>query len=285
MRDFSGRVAFVTGGASGIGLAIVRALLTLDMAVVVADRNSEHIETAKQQGDLRDRKVMFLALDVADRAGMADARDRVCASFGSVSLLCNNAGIVASSAIEDADFNEWDRVLATNLSGVINGIVTFLPDMRARRFGHIVNTASMASFLASPGRSGLYVTSKYAVRGLTESLRLSVARDGVGVSLLCPGAVVTRITQAADPQTCGGDAIAVDAGAVSADEVARQMIGGIRSNSAYIFTHGGFRGEIEDDCAALIAAVPPGAAAADAFHVDRRRRIAEARRDSTDLAD
>src|SRR5690606_8913234 len=159
MKDFAGRTAFVTGGANGVGLGIVRNLLNEGVKVAIVDIRQDAID--RVLATLDNREVMGVQLDVASRDDFARAADRVEAEFGPVSLLFNNAGVNLFQTIEDSSYDDWDWVLGVNLGGVINGVMTFAPRMKARAQsgevvgGHIVNTASMASFIASGDRKSV----------------------------------------------------------------------------------------------------------------------------------
>lgn len=189
MRDLRGRTAFVTGGASGIGLGMVRCFLREGMNVMVADLSDEHLAQARTELSRYGGQVQFLKLDVSDRADMRHAADATEAAFGKIHVLCNNAGVSSPIPMDEASFEDWDWILGVNLHGVINGIVTFLPRMiRHGEGGHVVNTSSIAGLVPAPSWGGIYTTSKFAVHGLSGSLRLSVGRHGIGVTVLCPGA-------------------------------------------------------------------------------------------------
>ena len=136
---------------------------------------------------------MGVQVDVSSREAMARAANEVEAKFGAVSLLFNNAGVNLFQTIEDSSYDDWDWVMGVNLHGPINGVMTFAPRMiKAGQGGYIVNTASMAAFLAA-GLPAIYNTTKFAVRGMSESLRASLAPHGIGVSVLCPGLVKSYI--------------------------------------------------------------------------------------------
>ena len=136
---------------------------------------------------------MGVQVDVSSREGMAAAADAVEARFGPVTLLFNNAGINLFQSVEESSWSDWDWVMGVNLHGPINGCMTFVPRMIAHgQGGYIVNTASMAGWLAA-GSPGIYNTTKFAVRGLSESLRYSLSKHGIGVSILCPGLVKSYI--------------------------------------------------------------------------------------------
>ena len=185
-----------------------------------------------------------IQLDVASRDGFAAAADEAEAALGPVSLLFNNAGVNLFQTIEDSSYDDWDWILGVNLQGVINGVVTFVPRMKEHGHGgHVVNTASMAAFLAGPV-PGIYNCSKFAVRGLSESLRYSLAAHGIGVSVLCPGLVKSYIYASADvrPDALRAQAKETDPAFVERlasiheagmepDEIAAKVIDAIRSQS------------------------------------------------------
>jgi NAD(P)-dependent dehydrogenase (short-subunit alcohol dehydrogenase family) len=196
----AGRAAFVTGGAGGIGLGIARALLADGARVVLADLDPQGLELAAATLDGGDR-VVTLELDVRDRDGWVAAADAAEAALGPVSILCNNAGVAsASDATDNLSYDVWDLVIGIDLGGVINGVQTFVPRMLGRGGGgHVVNTASGAG-LAVTGRGTGYAyhTAKYAVVGLSEALHAQLGPAGIGVSVLCPGAVATRVFENTD---------------------------------------------------------------------------------------
>ena len=191
MKDFAGRTAFVTGGANGVGLGLARALLAEGCNVAIADIRRAHIDAALRALD--NPRAMGIVLDVSSRADLARAADAVEAKFGVVTLLFNNAGVNLFQSVEESSYDDWDWIMGVNLHGPINGVMTFVPRMiRAKQGGYVVNTASMVSFLAA-GVCGIYNTTKFAVRGLSASLRASLAPHGIGVSVLCPMVVETKL--------------------------------------------------------------------------------------------
>jgi NAD(P)-dependent dehydrogenase (short-subunit alcohol dehydrogenase family) len=257
MKDFAGRAAFVTGGANGIGIGLVRALLKQGCNVAIADIRSESIEAALKS--LRDPRVMGVQVDVASRDAMARAADQVEAKFGPVSLLFNNAGINLFQTIEESSYEDWDWVMGVNLHGPINGVKTFVPRMiAAGKGGYIVNTASMAGFL-SAGKPGIYNTTKFAVRGMSESLRASLAPHGIGVSLLCPGLVKSYIYASDDvrPENLKASAKPVDIENVKRlaeihefgmepDVIAARVLDAMCEDRFYIFSHPEFKDELRE---------------------------------------
>jgi NAD(P)-dependent dehydrogenase (short-subunit alcohol dehydrogenase family) len=255
MKDFAGRTAFVTGGANGIGIGVVRALLAQGCNVAIADVRPESIERALKS--LGGKPVMGVQVDVSSRQAVARAADEVEAKFGPVSLLFNNAGVNLFQSIEESSYDDWDWIMGVNLHGPINGVMTFAPRMiAAGKGGYIVNTASMAAFLAA-GTPGIYNTTKFAVRGMSESLRASLAPHGIGVSVLCPGLVKSYIYASDDIRPEGLKAGAkpvnqeqvkrlasVHEFGMEPDVIAARVLEAVRENRFHIFTHPEFREEI-----------------------------------------
>ena len=176
----------MTGGASGIGLGISRALLSEGMNVVIGDVNDSYISDAR--AELAGESVAFVHVDVTDRESVAKAADAAVAAFGRIHVLCNNAGIAGGGAVADPGFADWDRAMAVNLGGAVNVVKTFVPLIREHGSGgHIVNTSSIAGITALPYEGGAYTTAKFAVRGLSESLRLSPRRRASACRCCAPG--------------------------------------------------------------------------------------------------
>lgn len=262
MKDFAGRTAFVTGGANGVGIGLVRNLLNEGCKVAIADIRQDSIDQAL--ASLDNREVMGIQLDVADRAAYKAAADEVEAKFGPVSILCNNAGVNLFQPIEESSFDDWDWLMGVNLNGVINGVMTFVPRMVERIKageqvgGHVLNTASMAAFLAA-GTPGIYNTTKFAVRGMSESLRYSLLKYGIGVSVLCPGLVKSYIyaSDAIRPDALKGGAKPVDQSAVERlagvhefgmepDVIGARAIEAIKANRLYVFSHPDHKDEMRE---------------------------------------
>jgi len=283
MKDIAGRTAFITGGANGIGLGLARALLAEGAKVAIADIRQDAIDSALKTLD--NQQAIGVQLDVASRERFADAADEVEARLGPVSLLFNNAGINLFQTIDESTYDDWDWVLGVNLFGVINGVQTFIGRMKERgQGGHIVNTASMSSFLAGPV-PGIYNTAKFAVRGLSESLRYSLAPYGIGVSILCPGLVKSHIHASDDvrPQALGDRGKPIDQAfnqqlarvhqaGMEPDEVAAKTIEGIRENRFYIFPHPEFKDELREVFDEIIADYPAGEAPVERMAFERGRR-------------
>jgi NAD(P)-dependent dehydrogenase (short-subunit alcohol dehydrogenase family) len=254
MKNFAGKVAFVTGGASGIGLGMARNFLAEGMKVVMADWNEEHIAGAREilKGN---NAAHFIRVNVADRDDLRRAAQQTLDLFGKIHVLCNNAGVAGGNEADDPDFDEWDKALAINLGGVVNGCKIIVPIIKAQgEGGHIVNTASMAGMVPLPGY-GTYMTGKFAVRGLTESLRMSLAPHGIGVSCLYPGAVKTALVPIPEDDSTAPAGEAGDftrsfwaamRDAVDPMEMGRLVVAAIRENRFHILTHGEFLPEVQD---------------------------------------
>jgi len=193
MKDIVGKVAFVTGGASGIGLAMARSFSAAGMRVAITDIEQAALDRVKDEFASSSAEVLHLQLDVTDRDAMEQAAQETEAAFGKVHVVCNNAGVSVGGRVDKMNYKDWDWVMGVNLDGVINGVQTFVGRIKAHgEGGHFVNTASMAGQMPIPGGS-IYTTSKYAVVGMSEVMRTDLARYNIGVSVLCPGGVVTNV--------------------------------------------------------------------------------------------
>lgn len=278
MQELTGRTAFVTGGASGIGLALGRAFGEAGMKVMLADIEQGALDAAVAELRGAGLEVRGVACDVADAASLERAAAATQAAFGKVHLLCNNAGVGGGSGIDDIALDTWRWVLDVNLMGVVNGLHAFLPLLRAHgEGGHVVNTASMAGMLSGLG-FGPYSASKFAVVSLSEALAAQLRPLGIGVTVLCPGFVRTRIsdsgrnrperygtTQPLDPASPAGQLTAQVADLVRAgldpEGVAAQVLDAVREDDLYVFTHHGpeWRAMLEARFAGILAAMDKAA--------------------------
>jgi len=264
MKELRGRTAVVTGAASGIGRGIALALAAEGMTVAVADLDADGAAAvARELG----ASAFPLRVDVTSSASLEAAAKAVAARTGGAHVLVNNAGVMLPlRPITEASEADWDYLLSVNLLGVIKGVQAFLPQLRARApEAHVVNTASMGGLVAVPGFPiGAYVTSKYACVGYSESLRGELAGHGIGVSVLCPGMVISNLgaTSARNrPARFGSQAPPPSAGAgdefaelmMKAEDVGPVVVRGIRANRLHLFTHLDSRRQVERRFQALLA--------------------------------
>lgn len=265
MQDLTGKVAFITGGASGIGLGMARAFLEEGMKVALADWSDEHIAAAKETL-VGNNAAFFVKANVADRDSLRAAVDETIAHFGKIHVLCNNAGINGGGTAAGSDFEDWDRAMSVNLGGVVNGTKIIAPILRAQgEGGHIINTSSMAGMVPLPGLAA-YSTAKYAIRGFSESLRLQMAKQGVGVSCLFPGATRTAIVPL--PEDNPGTVDEENApqfmkdlwdamrGAIDPLDTGKAVVKAIKANEFYIFTNREFLDEVKQRHREIEAAFP-----------------------------
>jgi NAD(P)-dependent dehydrogenase (short-subunit alcohol dehydrogenase family) len=232
MRDLSGKVAVVTGAASGIGLAVSRRLGADGMRVMMADVEEPALADAARGLADEGIEAATSVTDVSD-ADAVDALARATLDrFGAVHVVCNNAGVAGGGLTWQVPAPVWDWIVGVNLFGVVHGIRSFVPHLIAQGEGHVVNTASVAGLLGSPGLSA-YCATKHAVVGLSETLAHDLAAVGspVGVSVLCPGFVRTRIAEADRnwPDRYGPPPVLEDQ--PGADEVRQAIAGAIESGT------------------------------------------------------
>ena len=270
--ELAGKTAFVTGGGSGIGLAFGQAFAEAGMNVMLADIEPEALAAAVAR--LRDigPAVRSVPCDVADADSVERAARAAFEAFGNVHVVCNNAGVGGGSGIDDISLADWRWVIDVNLMGVLHGIRMFLPHIRAHgEGGHFVNTASMAGMQSGLGFSP-YSASKFAVVNMSEGLAMQLKPFGIGVTVVCPGFVRTRISESGrnrperygaaakpDPASPAGRLAAhlaerAQAGLDPAD-VARQVLAAVREDQLYVFTHPEMRDEMDARFAAITEAM------------------------------
>jgi NAD(P)-dependent dehydrogenase (short-subunit alcohol dehydrogenase family) len=197
MAEYAGKVAFITGGASGAGFGQATVFAEAGCRIVVADVRKAAVDEAVAKLRAQGAEAHGIALDVTDRAAYARAADEVEKVFGKPpELLFNTAGVNSFGPVENSTFDDFDWILGVDLGGVVNGMVTFVPRMiKAARGGYIVTTASVGGFYGSPA-AAIYSAAKAAVINLMESYRLSLARYQIGVSVLCPANIRSNIFEA-----------------------------------------------------------------------------------------
>jgi NADP-dependent 3-hydroxy acid dehydrogenase YdfG len=285
MKNVEGKVAFITGGANGAGFGMAKVFAKNGMKVIIADIRQDSLDRA--MADLGNTpNVHALRLDITDREAFAGAADEAEKIFGKVHVLCNNAGINLFVPIEECTYNDWDWVMGVNFGGVVNGIQTFVPRIRKHgEGGHIVNTASMAAFLPSAA-AGIYTASKYAVRGLSEALRLTLYQYNIGVSVFCPGLINSSIYESEkvrpraleSPQNTAKSQKTMELlpeihkAGMGLEEVGEKVLAGIRRNNLYIFSHPEFREELSEIFDEVLSALPEEAAPPQRLAFEQMRR-------------
>ena len=270
MKDFAGRVAVVTGGASGIGRALAEAFAKRGMKIVIADMSQSNLDETAEALRASGTEVMPVRLDVRERDALAQLAEDVVARYGGAHVLCNNAGVGHSGFMHELTLEEWDWVIDVNLKSVVYGIHAFLPHMRkSGQPCHILNTASMAGLVSSAGM-GPYNATKFAVVAVSETLAAECVGSNIGVSVLCPGWVSTRIL---DDERYLPESIArlsrsdliqamteevrklINEGMKPAD-VAERVIAAIESGSLYVLTHPEMMPFIEERFRRIMTARP-----------------------------
>ena len=283
--NWKGKTAFITGGVSGIGFGIARAFAQAGMDLILSYRNEDYRAEAEcwfvKNGHPLPR---FVKLDVTDRDGFAQAA----ADAGKVHVLVNNAGVSVFGPTDEASYGDYDWIMGVNFGGVVNGLVSFIPGMKAHgEGGHIVNVASMAAYLSGP-QAGIYTASKFAVRGLTESLRFNLAPYGIGVSLMCPGLTKTNAWDSALKRPDGfaesgfkpADKAELEQFGTAFDlgmdplEVGQKTLVGMTENRGLILTHPEFAEDFAEIYQASLDALPKEPIPEGRLHIERLRREA-----------
>lgn len=261
MKDLKGKVAAVTGAASGLGRSMALAFAAEGMDVALADVDEEGLKDTADAATRLGVRTFTMRVDVSKAADVDAFADRTVKELQAVHVVCNNAGVSPLGAVWEASVADWQWILGVNLWGVIHGVRAFTPHLVAQNEGHIVNTASVAGLISPPG-SGAYNVTKHAVVALSESLLHDLRSRGsaVGVSVLCPAYVPTRITDSErnrpaelpasqkSKETLAREAMlrkAVQSGKVSADQVAQAVLAAVKEERFYILTHPRIKGAIQ----------------------------------------
>ena len=283
--DWKGKTALITGGVSGIGFGIARAFCAAGIDLVLTYRNEDYRARAEAWFAAHGRPTpRFVPLDVTDRAAWARVADQV----GPVHVLVNNAGVSVFGPTDEASYADYDWIMGVNFGGVVNGLVTFVPRIKAQgQGGHVVNVASMAAYLSGP-QAGIYTASKFAVRGLTECLRYNLAPYGIGVSLVCPGLTRTNAWDSALKRPAAFAAsgfappdraelerfgIAFEAG-MDPLEVGEKILAGMTEDRGLIFTHPEYAGDFAEIYRESVAALPDEPVPQARANIERLRREA-----------
>lgn len=268
MEDLEGKVAVVTGGASGIGFGMAKAFAAQGMKIALADIEQGPLDDAVKAigGD-----TIGVVTDVSKAESVDRLAGQVYEAFGTVHVVCNNAGVGGGGLIQELTAAEWEWVLGVNMFGVIHGLRVFLPRLIEQGEGHVVNTASMAGLTTAPFM-GPYNASKFAVVAISETLHKELAMQAseVGVSVLCPGWVNTRIAESdrnrpahvPDRDSAGGGPMREImkqflATGMSPDDVAALVVDAVKAKRFYILTHPEMKPAIQERMEAILAEANP----------------------------
>lgn len=280
MKDVEGKVAFITGGSSGIGLGIARAFADAGMKIVIGYRTLKHLEYAMTYLKDAGRRVHAIDINVTDRSGMERAAKETVEVFGKVHVLVNNAGIAHPARLRNTTYDDWDWTMAVNLNGVFNGVHAFLPSIEAHgEGGQIVTTSSVLGLFAASGDLAAYTVSKFAVVGLMEVLRAELLDSNIGASVFCPGMVKSNITESQRnrPSDLADTSSRPDSAAIAGERLLRAkfdmdpleagkiVLRGMRNNDLYILTDSGADLIVRDRNEALTASIQ----AASSFNATR----------------
>ena len=280
MQNVEGKVAFITGGASGMGLGMATVFARAGMKVVIADIRQDALDQAMASFKDTNLAVHPVLLDVTNRQQWVEAADEAERVFGPVHVLVNNAGVGVVGPMQKATYDDWDFVMGVCLGGVINGVQTFVPRMLAHgEGGHIVNNSSQSGTFAS-GQAGLYITAKMGVAGLSEALASDLKDENIGVSVYFPGPVATNLGQSTQavrpsslqdsgykgprvppPQLNGQPRPAFDPELLhrvfmDPIEVGERVLRGIKRGDLFIFSHPEFREGMQARHDAIMRAIP-----------------------------
>lgn len=277
MQDVSGKTAFITGGASGMGWGMAKAFGEAGMKVVIADIRQDALDEAMEGFSKTNLAVHPVLLDVTDRDGWAKAADEAEAQFGNIHVLALNAGVGGGGMVQDMTYKDWDFGLGVNIGGVVNGLVTMLPRLlKHGEEGHIVVTSSTGGFSAVGGVS-VYCAAKFAVAGMMEVVATDLKDTPIGASVFFPGPVQTNLGQSTNstrPDHLKNEVpaplpVAKDGEPprrpppgfdtslfMSPEEVGLRVLRGIRRKDLFIMTHPEFRDGIVARNEALLRAIP-----------------------------
>jgi NAD(P)-dependent dehydrogenase (short-subunit alcohol dehydrogenase family) len=286
MRDLAGKVAVVTGGASGIGRALCDRFAAAGMKLVLADVERPALERAVAELAGGGAQAVGVPTDVRDPAAVRALADRTLAAFGAVHVVCNNAGVLPLAPILETSIEDWRWLVDVNLLGVAWGVSVFGPILVEQGEGHIVNTASAAGLLPPQGL-GAYAATKHAVVGLSETLYLELQGTGVGVSVLCPALVNTRISRSERNRPAGDhgprsygdfqerfDKLVTSVGH-PAEEVAERVLQAILADQLFVLPHDEVKPVIEARWRRILAGENPPR---DAMAVVRERQPVDSAR-------
>ena len=292
MKEVDGKVAFITGGSSGIGLGIARAFVDAGLKVAIGYQTKEHVDEAMRFLDCARDRVHAIRVDVTDRAALEKAAGETASVFGKVHVLVSNAGVVIPTTLSTTTYDDWDFVMGVNVDGVFNSVRTFLPRIRAHgEGGQIIATSSILGLFVGGSGQGAYSVSKFAVVGMMEALRADLVGVNIGVSVFCPGLVTSNVMDSIRnrpsnlPETgfnAGPEKIAREKQARSNPQLAmdpleagRCVLRAMRNNDMYILTHPEFGQIVRVRNEALLASIPVDMCPSDARAAMARSMLEE----------
>jgi NAD(P)-dependent dehydrogenase (short-subunit alcohol dehydrogenase family) len=256
MEHLEGKVAVVTGAASGIGLGIAEAFAAAGMKLVLADLDTPRLLAQRARLVAEGHDVVAVVTDVGDPDQVEALAAAAVDAFDDVHVICNNAGIVRSGRVWELPLEDWELVLRVNLLGVVHGVRTFVPRFLASGHdGHVVNVASMAAVTPVPGIAP-YNVAKHGVLALSETLHAELAAAGapIGVTLVMPGRVRSRLGRSpGDPDVAPTDA-PPEPGLLEPEEVGAQVVAAMRADQLHLFTHPERKAEVERRFARIVDA-------------------------------
>ncbi len=264
------KVAFITGGASGVGLGQAKVFARAGAKIVIADIRQDHLDSAMEQLQRQGARAHAIRLDITDRAAFARAADETERVFGPVQLLFNTAGVSVFGPLEKSTYEDYDWMMGVNFGGVVNGIQTFVPRMiQHGQGGYVVNTASLGAF-SGRDPAGIYCASKFAVLGLTEALHMALAKYNIGVSVLCPANVNTNIAESmfTRPEHLRSSGYRFDEAVLTSlrtiysqgmdpEELATHVLAAIQKNQLYIIPYPEAREQLRAHFDEILASLPP----------------------------
>jgi NAD(P)-dependent dehydrogenase (short-subunit alcohol dehydrogenase family) len=282
MKDVEGKVAFITGGNSGIGLGIARAFVDAGMKVAITYRTKSNLDEAMKYLEKAGDRVYPVSVDVTDRAALDKAADDIVKHFGKVHAVVANAGVAVIGGISKASYEDWDWGIGVNLNGVFNTVHAFLPRIQSHNEGGAVVATSSLAGLLGHGGAGVYTASKFGVVGLMEALRFELADSNIAVSVFCPGIVHTNIGRSArnrpaakagsapsssPPRPPSGGGMRPPAGpppGMDALEAGQRVLKGMRNNDLYVLTTPDFEVDFKARGEAILASLPTDVTPTDA---------------------
>jgi len=270
MSDYKGKTAFITGAANGVGLGMSVAFAKEGINVIMSDIRKEDLDKAADEVKKYSENVYTIAVDVSDRDAMKEAADEAEKAFGNIHILCNNAGINIFGPLDEATFDDWDWMFNVCFFGQVNGLMHFLPKIKAHgEGGHVVNTCSMAAFVTSHG-TGIHSAIKAAIRGMSETLWYNLAPQNIWVSMVCPGFVNSKIgmTEELRPDKYKDSGYKVDENkfidmedptifpGMAPLEVGERVLQGMKNKDLFIFTHAEMKEEVEENFEWILSYFP-----------------------------